>query len=158
MTCDGGGDNHYECDCNFDVEDDGDDRRRGNGDHDMGGDGDGDGNGDSQHDECCECLADGDDAAYDCMATFVRVTISPLLLFLTGSGDCTVRLWDVSTRREVAVLEGHLGRVTSVAFDGSGKYLASGGARGVTCDWGVCIDNYCHCNDDGDVYSDGDGN
>jgi WD40 repeat protein len=66
------------------------------------------------------------------MTTFVRVTIPPLLLFFTGSDDSTVRLWDVSTQREVAVLKGHTERVTSVAFDGSGKYLASGGARGVT--------------------------
>jgi hypothetical protein len=47
-----------------------------------------------------------------------------------------VRLWDVSTQREVAVLEGHTEGVESVAFDGSGKYLASGGARGETCDGG----------------------
>ncbi len=45
-----------------------------------------------------------------------------------------VRLWDVSTQREVAVLEGHTEGVESVAFDRSGKYLASGGARGETCD------------------------
>jgi WD40 repeat protein len=32
----------------------------------------------------------------------------------------------VSTKREVAVLKGHTGSVHSVAFDGSGKYLASG--------------------------------
>jgi hypothetical protein len=55
-----------------------------------------------------------------------------------------VRLWDVSTQREVAVLKGHTWRVTSVCFDASGKYLASGGAMGVTCDGG------------GDVDSDGD--
>ena len=34
------------------------------------------------------------------------------------------------------MLKGHTSRVTSVAFDVSGKYLASGGARGVTCDGG----------------------
>ena len=45
-----------------------------------------------------------------------------------------MRLWDVSAQREVAVLDGHKWHVTSVAFDGSGKYLASGGGRGVTCD------------------------
>jgi WD40 repeat protein len=44
-----------------------------------------------------------------------------------------VRLWDVSTQREVAVLQCN-GRVRSVAFDGSGKYLASGEASGVTDD------------------------
>ncbi len=55
------------------------------------------------------------------------------LLFATGSGstefiasDNTVRIWDVSTQQQVAELRGHTRQVTSVAFDGSGKYLASG--------------------------------
>jgi hypothetical protein len=43
-----------------------------------------------------------------------------------------VRLWEVATQRQLAVLTGHTDIVTSVAFDGSGKYLASGGARGAT--------------------------
>jgi WD40 repeat protein len=37
-----------------------------------------------------------------------------------------VRIWDVSTQQQVAELRGHTSAVTSVAFDGSGKYLASG--------------------------------
>ena len=48
------------------------------------------------------------------------------LLFFTGSNDNTVRIWDVSTQQQVAELRGHTNFVTSVAFDGSGKYLASG--------------------------------
>jgi WD40 repeat protein len=44
----------------------------------------------------------------------------------SGSSDCTVRLWDVNTHQEVAVLTGHTGAVESVAFDGSGKFLVSG--------------------------------
>ncbi len=48
------------------------------------------------------------------------------LLFFTGSNDSTVRIWDVSTQQQVAELRGHTSYVTSVAFDGSGKYLASG--------------------------------
>ena len=47
-------------------------------------------------------------------------------LFFTGSDDKTVRIWDMSTMQQVAQLEGHTDRVLSVAFDGSGKYLASG--------------------------------
>ena len=50
----------------------------------------------------------------------------PPLLFFTGSHDKTVRIWDVSTQQQVAELRGHTREVTSVAFDGSGKYLASG--------------------------------
>ncbi len=32
------------------------------------------------------------------------------------------------------MLKGHADWIACVAFDGSGKYLASGGGRGVTCD------------------------
>ena len=48
------------------------------------------------------------------------------LLFFTGSRDDTVRIWDVATKQQVAELKGHTGNVSSVAFDSSGKYLASG--------------------------------
>ena len=47
-------------------------------------------------------------------------------LFYIGHYDKTVRIWDVSTMQQVAQLEGHTDYVSSVAFDGSGKYLASG--------------------------------
>ncbi len=52
------------------------------------------------------------------------LTIPPL--FFTGSGDNTVRIWDVATKQQVAELKGHTREVRSVAFDSSGKYLASG--------------------------------
>ena len=55
------------------------------------------------------------------------------LLFFTGSRDNTVRIWDVATKQQVAELKGHTSYVYSVAnyvysvaFDSSGKYLASG--------------------------------
>ena len=47
-------------------------------------------------------------------------------LFFTGSSDNTVRIWDVATKQQVAELKGHTSGVKSVAFDSSGKYLASG--------------------------------
>ena len=50
----------------------------------------------------------------------------PPLLFFTGSWDNTVRIWDVASHQQLAELRGHTSTVTSVAFDGSGKYLASG--------------------------------
>jgi WD40 repeat protein len=37
-----------------------------------------------------------------------------------------VRLWDVATGQERAVLKGHTHWVSSVAFSGDGKILASG--------------------------------
>ena len=69
---------------------------------------------------------------------FAYLTVFLRVLLFAGSGspfgssDNTVRLWEVATQRELAVLTGHTNYVTSVAFDGSGKYLASGGARGAT--------------------------
>jgi hypothetical protein len=74
------------------------------------------------------------------------VTIHPPLppALLAGSFDRTVRLWDVSTQREVATFL-LFNSVSSVAFDKTGKYLAAGGARGVTCDDGGYADNDCDC-------------
>ena len=46
----------------------------------------------------------------------------------SGSDDKTVRLWSVSEPQEVAVLTSHTKEITSVTFDGSGKYIASGSA------------------------------
>jgi WD40 repeat protein len=46
---------------------------------------------------------------------------------LSGSWDQTVRLWDVETGRCLRVLEGHTGKVRSVAF-GTDKRLALSGS------------------------------
>jgi WD40 repeat protein len=54
--------------------------------------------------------------------------LTPPLLFFTGSYDNTVRIWDVASHQQLAELRGHTNYVTSVAFDGSGRYLASGEA------------------------------
>jgi WD40 repeat protein len=61
----------------------------------------------------------------------LQLLTTPLLFFtgsgeLFGSGDNNVRIWDVATKQQVAKLKGHTSAVTSVAFDSSGKYLASG--------------------------------
>ena len=49
---------------------------------------------------------------------------------VSGFQDGTVRLWDVATQTEVATLEGHTDRVTSVAFSPDGALLASAGGPG----------------------------
>jgi WD40 repeat protein len=46
-------------------------------------------------------------------------------LLASGSYDCTVRLWDTHTRECVAVLEGHITWVNSVAFSPDSRLLAS---------------------------------
>ncbi len=66
------------------------------------------------------------------MSCVRRFVIMSCFVFLTGSGcygsssDNSVRIWDVSTQQQVAVLTGHTSTVTSINFDVSGKYLASG--------------------------------
>src|SRR2546428_3577989 len=44
----------------------------------------------------------------------------------SGSGDNTVKLWEVSTGTELRTLKGHSYGVVSVAFSPDGKTLASG--------------------------------
>jgi WD40 repeat protein len=49
-------------------------------------------------------------------------------LLASGSRDLTVRLWDVSSGKELSVLREHGDYVGSVAFSPDGKLLASGSA------------------------------
>ncbi len=44
----------------------------------------------------------------------------------SASYDCTVKLWEVATGRQLRTLSGHAGAVTSVAFSPDGTTLASG--------------------------------
>ena len=48
------------------------------------------------------------------------------ILVSAGSIDATMRLWDVGTWTEVAILRGHTGWVKSVAFSPGGKIIVSG--------------------------------
>ena len=47
---------------------------------------------------------------------------------LSGSGDRTLKLWDVATGRELSTLAGHTAAVTSVAFSPDGGSVLSGSA------------------------------
>ena len=88
----------------------------------------------------CAIAHDALDALRDICAAMLmscvrRFVIMSCFVSLTGSGnssgfgsssDNSVRIWDVSTQQQVAVLTGHTESVNAVAFDVSGKYLASG--------------------------------
>ena len=86
----------------------------------------------------CAIAHDALDALRDVCAAMLmscvrRFVIMSCFVSLTGSGqifgissDNSVRIWDVSTQQQVAVLTGHTSAVTSINFDVSGKYLASG--------------------------------
>jgi WD40 repeat protein len=58
-------------------------------------------------------------------------------LLASGSGDCTIELWDVATGSLVRTLEGHTRYVTSVAFSPDGKLLASGSRDGTIKLWDI---------------------
>ena len=55
----------------------------------------------------------------------------------SGGGDQPVRLWDVATGQEKAVLEGHTDGVWSVSFSPDGQTLASGGEDHTVRLWDV---------------------
>lgn len=44
----------------------------------------------------------------------------------TGSRDYSIKLWEVSTGREIRSFLGHLNSVTTLVFDPTGNYIASG--------------------------------
>ncbi len=55
----------------------------------------------------------------------------------SGSGDSTIKLWDVATGKEITTLKGHSDLVKSVSFSPDGKTLASSGDDNTIKLWDV---------------------
>jgi hypothetical protein len=59
---------------------------------------------------------------------------------VSGGGDETVKLWDVHTTRERAVLTGHTDRVMAVAFSPDGRTLVTGSIDRTVRRWSAARD------------------
>jgi WD40 repeat protein len=55
----------------------------------------------------------------------------------SGSGDKTVKLWDVATGKNTATIKGHTEGVHAVAYSSDGRTLASGSGDGTIKLWDV---------------------
>jgi hypothetical protein len=58
-------------------------------------------------------------------------------LLASGSGDNTIKLWDVQNKREVDTLKGHTDWIYSVSFSPDGRLLASGSKDNTIKLWDV---------------------
>ncbi|CAN2046761.1 exported hypothetical protein [Candidatus Magnetomoraceae bacterium gMMP-1] len=59
--------------------------------------------------------------------TVVSVAIDPTGRYIvSGSGDKTVKLWNLNTGRLIKTLTGHSSYVWSAAIDPTGRYIVSG--------------------------------
>jgi len=64
------------------------------------------------------------------------------MIMASGGLDNTVRLWEADSGRELRRLEGHGGRVRSVAFSPDGRLLASGSDDTTVRLWEVEISQF----------------
>src|SRR5580658_286930 len=62
----------------------------------------------------------------------------------SGSGDQTIKLWDLGSGRELRTLHGHQDVVSSVAFSADGRTLASGSDDNTVKLWDVASGRELH--------------
>ena len=65
-------------------------------------------------------------------------------LVASGSGDNTIKIWDVATGAQIRTLTGHTKSVTSVAFSPDGRLLASGSNDYTAKIWDVSTGKLLH--------------
>ena len=65
------------------------------------------------------------------------VSFSPDGSMLASGSGFDVVLWDVSSRGQLAALEGHTAWISSMSFSADGSLLASGGGDGKVILWDV---------------------
>jgi WD40 repeat protein/uncharacterized caspase-like protein/uncharacterized protein YgiM (DUF1202 family) len=58
-------------------------------------------------------------------------------ILASGSGDQTIRLWDVQTGRLQTILKGHTASIRTLAFSPKGNFLASGASDKTTRVWNL---------------------
>jgi WD40 repeat protein len=63
-------------------------------------------------------------------------------LLASGSGDATIRIWDLQKHQCIYTFTGHTNWVWSVAFSPDGKLLASGSSDGTIRLWNIAM---CKC-------------
>jgi len=62
-------------------------------------------------------------------------------ILATGGEDKTVRVWEITSGKQLRVLQGHLGRVTAIASRSDGKQIASGSEDGAIRMWDLSTDD-----------------
>jgi WD40 repeat protein len=62
-------------------------------------------------------------------------------MLASGSSDGSIKLWDISSRREVRTLTGHTDSITSIEFSEDRKTVAAGSSDGSLLIWDVRNDD-----------------
>jgi WD40 repeat protein len=84
-----------------------------------------------------KCMSAGAVACIGHCINSVATSVDGILA--TGGKDYTVRLWDITSRAEIAVLEGHPDSVRTLVFSPRGDYLVSGDWSGNVKLWDAAL-------------------